>query len=152
MALPNKYGDCSNTNIFSRSTITFIVTFPGKVIIEISFKKHQYFDWFTDVCFLHLIVGTRRTKQSTVHFIRDYMRKRNLILWLVANEVERMETWYNPLNQSELSIPNGETIATWRSQAVSEKQWREFVNLAWDISPALSVFMQWRWVRTSKRT
>ena len=72
------------------------------------------------------------------------MRKRNLILWLVANEVERMETWYNPLNLSELSFPNGDTIPTWRSQTVSEKQWREFVNLAWDISPALSVFMQWR--------
>ncbi len=88
---------------------------------------------------------TRRTKQSTVHFIRDYMRKRNLILWLVANEVERMETWYNPLNQSELSIPTGDTIATWRSQGVSEKQWREIVNLAWEISPSLAVFMFWRY-------
>ena len=72
------------------------------------------------------------------------MRKRNLILWLVANEVERMETWYNPLNQPELNIPNGETIATWRSQPISEKQWRDMINLAWDISPALAVFMYWR--------
>ena len=72
------------------------------------------------------------------------MRKRNLILSLVANEVERMETWYNPLHQPEMTIPNEETILTWRSQAVTEKQWREIVRLAWEISPSLAVFMHWR--------
>ena len=53
-------------------------------------------------------------------------------------------TWYNPLSQSELFIPGDEPIGAWRNKTVSEKQWRENARIAWEISPALAVFMPHR--------
>ena len=50
-------------------------------------------------------------------------------------------SWYNPLSRSDLLVPGEDDIATWRSHAVSEKQYRELVRLAWDISPELAVFL-----------
>ena len=58
-----------------------------------------------------------------------------------ANELERLVTWYNPLSRSDLLIPGEDDIATWRSQNVSEKQYRELARLAWDISPELALFL-----------
>jgi len=50
-------------------------------------------------------------------------------------------TWYNPLSLSDRTIPGEETIATWRSQSITEKQYRDLVRQAWDISPEIAVFM-----------
>jgi len=55
--------------------------------------------------------------------------------------VERLVTWYNPLSQSDLSIPGEDDITTWRSHSISEKQFRELARLAWDISPELAIFL-----------
>ena len=85
--------------------------------------------------------GTRKSQGGTSYFVKDYVKRRNLILQLLANEVERLTTWHNPLSQPELIIPGEETINAWRSQTIMEKQWRELVRLAWDIVPALAVFL-----------
>ncbi|CAH1801953.1 unnamed protein product [Owenia fusiformis] len=84
--------------------------------------------------------GTRKS-QSSGQFIKDYIRKRNLILDLLASEIERLVTWHNPLCLAELAIVGEETINAWRSKSVTEKQWREMARLAWEISPALAVFL-----------
>ena len=85
-----------------------------------------------------------RRSRTTASYIKDYIKKRNLILHLVANEVERLTTWYNPLGLSELAINDDNNIAVWKSQVVSEKQWREYAMFAWDISPQLAVFLPMR--------
>lgn len=67
-----------------------------------------------------------------------------------ANEVERLVTWYNPLSLSDRTIPGEDTIATWRSQSITEKQYRELARQAWDTAPELAVFLPARLVYVVK--
>ncbi|KAJ0173228.1 hypothetical protein K1T71_011404 [Dendrolimus kikuchii] len=74
-------------------------------------------------------------------FVKDYVRKRNLILELMAVEIEFLVTWHNPHSRPEQAVPGEENIATWRSKPNTERTWRDYAKLAWDISPVLAVFM-----------
>ncbi|XP_043226058.1 phosphatidylinositol 4-kinase alpha-like isoform X2 [Amphibalanus amphitrite] len=74
-------------------------------------------------------------------YVKDYIKKRNLILALLAAEIERLLTWHNPQNRAELHMAGEENMAAWRAQPISEKQWHDHVRLAWDISPTLAVML-----------
>ncbi|PVD31364.1 hypothetical protein C0Q70_06776 [Pomacea canaliculata] len=86
--------------------------------------------------------STSRKAQGTASgLVKDYIRKRNLILSLLANCVDSLITWHNPLEFSEYRVPDEDKIAAWRATPISEKQWRENAVFAWDIAPALAVFL-----------
>ncbi|XP_045770623.1 phosphatidylinositol 4-kinase alpha [Maniola jurtina] len=74
-------------------------------------------------------------------FVKDYVRKRNLILELMAVEIEFLVTWHNPHSRPEQAVPGEDNIATWRSKPNTERTWRDYTKLAWDISPTLAVFL-----------
>ncbi|CAH0713580.1 unnamed protein product, partial [Brenthis ino] len=74
-------------------------------------------------------------------FVKDYVRKRNLILELMAVEIEFLVTWHNPHARPEQAVPGEDNIATWRSKPNTDRTWRDYAKLAWDISPTLAVFL-----------
>ncbi|XP_053617223.1 phosphatidylinositol 4-kinase alpha isoform X3 [Plodia interpunctella] len=74
-------------------------------------------------------------------FVKDYVRKRNLILELMAVEIEFLVTWHNPHSRPEQAVPGEDNIATWRSKPNTDRTWRDYAKLAWDISPTLAIFL-----------
>lgn len=85
-----------------------------------------------------------RRDQGNEFFVKDYVRKRNLIMGLLAVEIEYLITWHNPMSNPDLHLPGEETISAWRSQPTTERAWRDIARLAWDISPTLAVFLPCR--------
>lgn len=85
-----------------------------------------------------------RRENHSESFVKGYVKKRNLILGLLAVDIEFLITWHNPLSLQELHFPGEDVISTWRSQPVTEKTWRDTARLAWEISPALAVYLPCR--------
>ncbi|XP_021707659.1 phosphatidylinositol 4-kinase alpha isoform X4 [Aedes aegypti] len=75
---------------------------------------------------------------------KDYMKKRNLILELLAVEIEFMLIWANPLSSQELLIAGEEAVAEWRARPVKLNVWRDYTRLAWSYNPALAIFLPQR--------
>ncbi|KAH7968284.1 hypothetical protein HPB52_007323 [Rhipicephalus sanguineus] len=88
--------------------------------------------------------GSAMKDASTEVFVRDYLKKRNLILGLLAVEIEFLITWYNPLSTWERSITGEDAIATWRSQPVVDRSMKEVARLSWETSPCLAIYVPCR--------
>lgn len=75
------------------------------------------------------------------NFVKCYLRKRNLILELLAVEIEFLVVWLNPTSRPELQIAGEDQIASWRAKTITDKQWHDYTRLAWNISPVLAVHL-----------
>jgi len=75
-------------------------------------------------------------KPPEIFVIRDLQRTRRLIILLVGNEIDRIIAWTNPNNRPELLIPEQDKFSTTKVSGV-----KEFMRIAWEISPQLAVHM-----------
>ena len=84
---------------------------------------------------------SKRLPYQKDSYDKDYMKKRNLILELLAVEIEFLITWYNPNNLPDLFIPGEDQITEWRNRPYKVNVWRDYARLAWTYNPALAVFL-----------
>ena len=92
--------------------------------------------------------GNSGGKEATgnQHVLKDYLKRRNLILALIRQEIDRLSTWHNPLARPELSFTGLESMVNWANQTVfTERIWRDLVRLAWHMSPDIAVFLPVRY-------
>lgn len=92
------------------------------------------------------VKGSQKRENSIAMdaYVKDYVKKRNLILGLLAIDIEFMITWHNPNGIAEHHIAGEETISAWRNQPVTERSWKEITRLAWNVSPVLAVYLPTR--------
>jgi len=106
---------------------------------------------------------SRNQKLASNHdnLVKDYSKKRWLILSLLAVEIDMMMTWSFSLDidnptASNMNVGKEETkqladAAKWREDIqnrTQDKQWRENAKHAWEISPTLAVFLP-TWLNNS---
>ncbi|EDW65723.2 LOW QUALITY PROTEIN: uncharacterized protein Dvir_GJ18746 [Drosophila virilis] len=87
---------------------------------------------------------SKRLQYQKDSYDKDYMKKRNLILELLAVELEFLITWYNPNSLPDLIVPGEEQITEWRNRPYKPNVWRDYARLAWCYNPALAVFLPQR--------
>ncbi|CAL4063043.1 unnamed protein product, partial [Meganyctiphanes norvegica] len=82
-------------------------------------------------------------------YVKDYLKKRALILSLLAVEIQRLKVWLQPPRPTgtggEVTTPQEEALVKWLSGSFnSGKAWSGNTNLAWSIAPALAVYLPTR--------
>ena len=103
----------------------------------------------------------QRVGNNHDNLVKDYSRKRWLILSLLSVEIDMMMAWLAPLdlevrdqtvaNVGKEAAKHLDDAGKWREDVrgrTGEKQWREYVRHAWDISPTLAVFLP-TWLNNS---
>ncbi|CAG2236207.1 PI4KA [Mytilus edulis] len=93
--------------------------------------------------------GTRKSTNTSSGYVKEYIKKRNLILTFVASLIDSMITWHNPLDNPERKFPDDDKVTLWLNQPIIEKTWREHVRLSWDISPLLAVYLPLRFTNSA---
>ncbi|XP_066970314.1 phosphatidylinositol 4-kinase alpha isoform X2 [Macrobrachium rosenbergii] len=82
-------------------------------------------------------------------YVKDYLKKRALILSLLAVEIQTLKVWLQPPRPTgqggEVTTPQEEALVKWLSGVSSSpKSWSGNTSLAWSISPALAVYLPTR--------
>ena len=92
-------------------------------------------------------MDTSNMQQQRIH--REYMRKRNLLAYLISHELDHLYTFHNPFNLQASAInhiesPLSHLKTSDKQEKIPEKQWIDNVRLAWAVSPALAIQLSLR--------
>ena len=85
-----------------------------------------------------------RYQQFFLKLLKEFSKKRGLILYLLSHELDHLYTFHNPFNLSNLSLDRIETATAHLKVALNEKQWIDNVKITWSVNPALSIFLLYR--------
>ena len=90
--------------------------------------------------------GSKLTFDSTQQqkYFKDYWKKRNLLLFLLSHELDRLYSFNNPFNSINLTFDRIDTAISRLKEATTDKKWTDHVRVAWTISPQLAVFLPHR--------
>eukprot|EP01132_Coremiostelium_polycephalum_P009672 gene9672-11857_t len=69
----------------------------------------------------------------------ELRKRRNLILLLVGNELERMSAWNNPINRISLQIPEQLKFSYDNLPKSQKSNWKDYLVSAWKINPKLAI-------------
>lgn len=89
-------------------------------------------------------VRSKRSPFNKDSYDKEYMKKRNLILELLAVEIEYLIMWYNPNSSPDLVVPGEDAVTEWRLRPVKYTVWRDYTRLAWIHSPTLAIYLPQR--------
>ncbi|CAD5222232.1 unnamed protein product [Bursaphelenchus xylophilus] len=91
---------------------------------------------------------TNSTKNAAQHAkiqekqVRNLYRKRQLLMFLVSHEVDRLNAWLNPLGAPEQENSDPQIDNYIRTVLIDQqKQFRDMARFAWEISPELAVHL-----------
>ena len=77
-------------------------------------------------------------------YFKDYWKKRNLLLFLLSHELDRLYSFNNPFNSINLTFDRIDIAISRLKEATTDKKWTDHVRVAWSISPSLAVFLSHR--------
>nr|CAD7444999.1 unnamed protein product [Timema bartmani] len=75
------------------------------------------------------------------NFVKSYLKKRNLILDLMALEINFLILWHNPVCNADLQVPGEDQISSWHLKGIKHVVWRNHLKMCWGLSPSLAVYM-----------
>ncbi len=84
------------------------------------------------------------TSLQQQRFFREFIKKRNLLLYLISHELDHLYTYYNPFNLSSLAFERIDIVIAHMKISISEKQWTENVRVAWSVLPDVAVHLPLR--------
>ncbi|VDP65082.1 unnamed protein product [Schistosoma mattheei] len=89
--------------------------------------------------------GKQSARTNGENYLKQiFLQKRELILILLASEIERLSVWFNPQGLSDrIGIREAE-VETWLRETLRKKSWRRWISLAWDLCPPVAVYMPQR--------
>ncbi|CAH8509726.1 unnamed protein product [Schistosoma turkestanicum] len=95
--------------------------------------------------------GKQSARTSGENYLRQiFLQKRELILILLASEIERLSVWFNPQGLSDrIGIKEAE-VETWLRETLRKKSWRRWISLAWDLCPPVAVYMPQRFTSSDE--
>ncbi|VDP87700.1 unnamed protein product, partial [Echinostoma caproni] len=62
-----------------------------------------------------------------------------------ASEIERLSVWFNPQSLPDRVCPKETEAATWlRDTVARERNWNKWASLAWELNPAVAIYLPQR--------
>ncbi|XP_059170408.1 phosphatidylinositol 4-kinase alpha-like [Physella acuta] len=84
-----------------------------------------------------------------------YIKRRHIILCLMAGAIDTLTTVYNPLDLPGKKFPEETSVLRWWQENLIEKKWKDMTRVCWELSPILAVYLPFRfrsWETLRKET
>ena len=88
-------------------------------------------------------------EQEKNDYYSTLKKKQKLIILLVGNEIERIQTWNNPQNLPEYAIKEASKYST---KSIPLRKIKKFLEFSWKIFPSLAINIAHRFPNSEIRS